>query len=443
MATIPGSDVHMTFKRILYRVLLWRGVYFVSAFLLNVLFARFYGASASSAVYYLINLYTFVLLAGSLSLESGLSFFLARGEVTEGELYTFSLIWTTALSFLSIALLWLYFLFFDTDVITGNLFWVTALTYIPGQLLITFFTAFFYARESAVLPNRVLLAVNMLLIVLLLGAVLMPSLLDRRHYLHLYFTGTLAQGIALTILFRVKKVRKAGLTFPDRQLLKKIIRYSLVAFTANIIFFLVYRMDYWFVKRYCTAEELGNYIQVSKLGQMILIVPGILASLIFPRTALGNNDMMAVHLARMVRMAVALFLLLFIGLFLTGTWLFPFLFGHSFDKMYLPTLILLPGILFLSVLAPLSAYFAGLHRPGVNLRGALAGFLVMLVGDIFFIPRYGMEAAAAVSSVAYFACVIYSLVQFGRTHRLRLITLLIIKKEDWRWLLRQSGNIDL
>jgi O-antigen/teichoic acid export membrane protein len=111
--------------------------------------------------------------------------------------------------------------------------------------------------------------------------------------------------------------------------------------------------------------------------------------------------------------------------------------------MYIPALILLPGILFLSILAPLSAYFAGLHRPAVNVRVALAGFFVMLAGDILFIPRYGLPAAAAVSSAAYFACVLYSLLEFGRIHRLRPVSLLIIKKEDWRWLRRQSGNINI
>ncbi|MBN9380292.1 MAG: polysaccharide biosynthesis C-terminal domain-containing protein [Chitinophagaceae bacterium] len=431
----------MSFKHLFYQVLLWRGAYLFSTFLLNLLFARYYGASASSTVYYLINLYAFVLLIGSLSVESGMGFFLAKQEVGAGALYTFSLLWTVVMSALCLLLLKIYFHYLDKEMVTGTLFWVTAATYIPGQLLITFFSALFYARQAAVLSNKILLIVNGVMILLLLVTDIAPAVIGPVQYLYIYFLGILAQGILLVAWFRRKYVRTEMLSLPDRALLKKIYNYSLVAFTANIIFFLVYRMDYWFVKRFCTAGELGNYIQVSKLGQMLLVIPGIMASVVFPSTALRTTEEMPSYLARMTRLAVLFFILLFLIIFFTGKWLFPLLFGDSFDKMYLPTLLVLPGILFLFILAPLSAYFGGLHRPGVNAKGALAGVILMVAGDILFIPRYKIAGAAAVSSAGYFVCMLYSLLQFSKHHRISLMSMILLKKEDWRWLRRQVGNI--
>ena len=66
----------------------------------------------------------------------------------------------------------------------------------------------------------------------------------------------------------------------------------LTALAANVVFFLVYKVDYMFVNYspVCTAADLGNYIQVSKLGQMMLIIPQIIASVVFPRTASGMTD---------------------------------------------------------------------------------------------------------------------------------------------------------
>ena len=431
----------MSFKRLLYQVLLWRGGYLFSAFLLNLLFARYYGASASSTVYYLINLYAFVLLAGSMSIESGMGFFLAKQEVKAEALYTFSILWTVVMSVLSLLLLKVYFYFFDKEMVTDNLFWATAATYIPGQLLITFFSALFYAREEAVLSNKILLAVNILLIILLLVAGAAPALIGPGGYLHIYFLGVLLQGLMLAVRFRKNFTGTRAFPLPAPALLRKIYKYSLVAFTANVLFFLVYRMDYWFVKRFCTAGELGNYIQVSKLGQMLLVIPGILAGIVFPSTALASEKEMPVYLARMARIAVLFFLLIFFFILFTGRWLFPLLFGDSFDQMYLPMLIVMPGILFLFILAPLSAYFGGLHRPGVNARGALAGCLLILTGDILFIPHYKIIGAAAVSSAGYFACMLYSLLQFTKHHRISPASMLLFKKEDWLWLRRQIGNI--
>ncbi|MEJ7681191.1 MAG: oligosaccharide flippase family protein [Segetibacter sp.] len=73
--------------------------------------------------------------------------------------------------------------------------------------------------------------------------------------------------------------------------IRLLIRYALVALAANVIFFLVYRVDYWFVKKYCTLQELGNYIQVSKLGQMLLIIPTIISSVVLPQTAGGGTEL--------------------------------------------------------------------------------------------------------------------------------------------------------
>ena len=432
----------MSFKQLLYKVLIWRGLYLLSAFLLNILVARHYSAVGSSMIYYLINLYSFVLLIAGFSLESGMGFFLAKKEAGARSLAALSIGWTLAATLLSVGLLKIWFLFFDSDVDSG-LWRMTALTFIPGQLLITFFMALFYSKESTALPNMILTAINIVLIVLIPTASLPPNALatplstELSGYLTLYFTGILLQGVIMAAVFLLKhgKERQQGL--PDQALLKKLFRFSLVALIANVAFFLVYRVDYWWVKNYCTPDELGNYIQVSRLGQMILVVPGLLAGAVFPGTALGKGQHMPDHMARMSRIAVPLFLSLFVLTALLGRQLFPLLFGRSFDKMYVPFLVILPGIFFLSVLALLSAWFGGLKRPGVNAAGALAGLLVIITGDLLFIPRFGITAAAAASTAGYFTCLLWSLLAFRKESRIGLGSLWIIKKEDWHWLKRQ------
>ena len=427
----------MSFRRISYRAFFWRGGYLFSAFLLNVLFARYYGAAGSSVFYYLINLYSFVLLIAGLSMEGGMSYFLAKGQVEAGELAAFSCLWALALSVLGIFLLTGYFHFFDSD-IPGSLFRLTALTFIPGQLLITFFSALFYARESTVVPNGVPLAINTVLILLIGLAFTWPAFIGHSTYLHFYFFGVLAAGILLALLF----LARFGWAWrlPDPAIRKKIVQYSLVALVANVAFFIVYRVDYWFVKRYCTAIELGNYIQVSRLGQTILILPGILASVIFPRTIIEKGGAMPARLARMTRVMVLFFLVLFLLVLFGGRQLFPLMLGRSFSQMYRPALLLLPGIGFLSVLAPLSAYFAGLHRVEVNVRAAISGVVVMIAGDFLLIPKFKIAGAAIVSTAAYFITMLYSLVIFSKSNQLHPKTLFVFTRADWQWLKNLALN---
>jgi O-antigen/teichoic acid export membrane protein len=422
----------MTLKRLLYQGLLWRGLYLFSVFLLNILFARYYGAAGSSSVYYLVNFYSFVILLSSFSIETGMGYFSALKAVAETRLASLAFRWTMLLSAVSLPLVLFIFSFPALD---PGLYRLTALTYIPGQLLISFFTSLFYARHDQVTPNIILASVNGVLILLIPGHGFLPANAPYDVYLDIYFLAVLGQGIGLGIAF-VSGAPGMSWSLPDGGQLKKIFSYSLIAFISNVTFFLVYRIDYWFVERYCTPEELGNYIQVSRIGQMLLIIPGIFAGVIFPRTAVAGNEV-AAFLVRMSRISTVFFLALFMVVFLTGRWLFPFAFGASFDRMYVPVLIILPGILCLSILTLMSAYFGGSNKPVVNARGAFAGLIIIITGDILFIPVYKIIAAASVSVVGYFTCMIYSLWQFKKTNHTAMGSFFIVKKEDWKWLRQQ------
>ena len=316
----------MTLKRLLYQGLLWRGLYLLSAFLLNILFARYYGAAGSSSVYYLINFYSFVILLSSFSIESGMGYFSALKAVDEARLGALAFCWTTLLSAISLPLV---LFFFSFPTIDAGLFRLTALTYIPGQLLITFFTSLFYARHDQVTPNSILAFVNLVLIILIPGHGLLPADAPYETYLTIYFLAVLTQGVTMGIAFLARSSAGLSWSLPAAGQLKKIFRYSLIAFISNIAFFLVYRIDYWFVRKYCTPVELGNYIQVSRIGQMLLIIPGIFAGVIFPRTTVAGNEV-AAFLLRMSRLSTVFFFSPFYCCFFYGSVVISFYFRRQF-----------------------------------------------------------------------------------------------------------------
>jgi O-antigen/teichoic acid export membrane protein len=240
--------------------------------------------------------------------------------------------------------------------------------------------------------------------------------------------------LAVAFIIKTRSWKKIAIpVFFDLRLLLK---YALVALAANVIFFLVYRVDYWFVKKYCTPQELGNYIQVSKLGQMLLIIPSIISSVVFPHIAGGVTGLaeMKDNIMRIGRLTTMLYLICFMMFALAGSWAFPFIFGPTFQLMYLPFLFLLPGIWALSNLYILSAYFGGINKVRVNVQGAGLGLLVILAGDYFFIPHYGMIAAAIVSTVGYFVNFIYSFVIFKQEHPVSFTEYWRINIKDFQWL---------
>jgi len=180
---------------------------------------------------------------------------------------------------------------------------------------------------------------------------------------------------------------------------------------------------------------LGNYIQVSKLGQMLLIFPQIMASAVLPQVASGL-DRAYVQKAILIlsRLFSMLYLLILLIAFVFGRQFFPWVFGNSFQNMYYPFLLLLPGIFSLSILALLSAYFGGKGQVAVNVRGAFIALLFVAMADYFCIPLYGIYAAACISTIGYSINLVYALYIFHKEQPVSLQEIFAWRKADIQWL---------
>ena len=168
---------------------------------------------------------------------------------------------------------------------------------------------------------------------------------------------------------------------------------------------------------------------------MLLVIPTIISSVVFPHTAGAGAELaeMRHNIMRIGRITTILFLVLFLVIILSGKWIFPFVFGRSFQLMYIPFLLLLPGIWALSNLSILSAYFGGCNKVKINVQGASIALLVILAGDVLFIPRYGIFAAAIVSTAGYTVNFLYSFFILQKEYPVSFAKYWSINKEDIQW----------
>lgn len=423
----------MTFKKLLYQNLLWRGFYFITVFLLNLAVARCYQAGMSGWINFISNNFALVLLLGSLSLEAGLTYFGASGKVAHHQLAVFALLWTVLVTAVFTPFAG-FFVGQSAAIASKGLISFASVCYVSGILLTNFLLALFAIRKEFMVPNMVLSLFNLLLVLLAPwpgGGLL--QVFDRETYLYFYYAAYVLQALAL-LLTCWFMYGWPGWRPPSLRQLKPLFRFSLTALAGNLVFFFVYRVDYWFINYFRGNDaELGNYIQASKLGQMLLVVANIIAGTVFPQTAGGMKD--AVN--RKIKLISRNLLLLFAGITLVtlvaGGGLFTFVFGGSFNQMFIPFVILLPGIFCLSVLFILSAYFGGKNQPMVNVKSALAGLAVIVLGNWLLIPRYGIAAAAAVSTAGYFVSMMVALVRYKKDYQTPIRDFFMVRKTDLGW----------
>ncbi len=415
----------MNIQKLLYQNIFWRGLFFVSGFVLNIIIARHFDAAITGWIYYLFTVFSFFTLIGSFSLEAGLIYFGSKKEISLEKLTGFSILW---IFFVAILIVLIYFVLLIIGMKIPLIKFQYALLFISGSILLTFITGLFYARQNYVTSNVVGISVNLFLIVLLLN-IKATSPLNNEAFIYIYFGSFLLAGIVLLFLL-FKKLSRANFEWIRQYDLRKIFRYSLLVFLSNVVFFLLYKIDYWFVNRYCDPEELGNYIQISKIGQLFLFLPGILAGSLFPLIA-GNHIARLEDALKTISRTVFFLYLLSCGLLaIFGNWLFPFVFGESFSGMYLPFLFLIPGILSLSMVSPMAAYFSGKNKVSVNLVGSILALIVIVAGDALLIPRYGIIAAAAVSSAGYITYHIFVLYSFNRIHHSGVVDFFYFRLTD-------------
>ncbi len=416
--------------KVLLQSLLWRGLYYLSAFIINILLARHFQASVSGAVYYISSIYALVVLVSSLSLESGIIYFTAKKEMDPQKLFNFSIAWSCLVTIVTFFITW-YFFNEAYRELPAQLILFSAVFFITGNLLVTYCSGFFYAANNFKTPNIIIVLGTVILIILIPygGRSVIPAI-SNENYFYIYFSVFLLQGIAMAIAAGSISIKKWSFQFLTPVQFKTLSRYCFMAFAGNIIFFMLYRVDYFFVEKYCTAQQLGNYIQVSKLVHLFFILPTILASVVFPMTAADQRQSVHNMLTLLSRAIFLLYGIACLILAFTGKWLFPFVFGESFTEMYQPFLWLIPGILSLSGIFTLTAYFAGRNRIRVNITGSLFALIVIVIGDIIFIPRFGINAAALVSSLGYIVYQGYIITVFKKEYNIPVSDFFIFKASD-------------
>ncbi|MDI9365343.1 MAG: polysaccharide biosynthesis C-terminal domain-containing protein [Flavobacterium sp.] len=425
---------YMQFQQFLRQSLIWRGLYLITVFVLNIVMSRLLQAEVSGWLYFMIHVFSFVIVVASCNIESGVGYFLASSIIPKEGLTVFVIMWTVIITILLLPILYLYFSVFQGSykLAINELVFLSA-AFIIGGLLTTYCLSLFYADKNVIIPNVALFITNAIFISFLL--------LSRSDYLSLriVFKGycylVLAQGLIMLCLFLVANSIRFNFGFLNAAQVKQILSYSLIAFGGNLVLFLVYRIDYWFVQRYCSGADLGNYIQASKLGQLLLVIPQVLAAAVFPETAsMVNTEQIGRDIVILFRLIIQCFIVGYVFIIVFGKWVLLFLFGNTFSNIYLPVLMLIPGILCLSILVILLSFFSGKQQSKHNFNGAMIALVVIALGDFILIPIYGIYAAAIVSTLGYCSNLIYALWQFKKLHSFNFKQLFLFTKNDWYWL---------
>jgi len=178
--------------------------------------------------------------------------------------------------------------------------------------------------------------------------------------------------------------------------------YGLRAYLGSLAAFLVLKSDIVLVSYLRGDVETGYYSIAVGLADILLMLPGVIGTVLFPRLAAAPDLEARWHLTRRVLAVmvpgtpVAL-----VATLLVARPLIWLAYGRAWDPSFGAVVWLLPGIGCLAINMILMNLFASCGMPRIVVVSPLLALVFNVAANLVVVPRLGFVGAAMTSSVAY------------------------------------------
>jgi O-antigen/teichoic acid export membrane protein len=241
---------------------------------------------------------------------------------------------------------------------------------------------------AAVVANLLQSSTKLVVVVLLWGLGLSSSIT--------IFVSYMVAPVIPVMLFRWLTPSWLKVSLPKQNItehsaLWAMARHSAVGFIAAGM---IENIDILFVQRYLSPFETGLMGGVSRIAMMILLVAYSLGNVLYPRVARYQQ---VTHMRKYIRKAMAMIVVALIGylVFIPFGELSILLTIGSDYVAGVDILYILVAASFLTVATiPFQALFYSFKADWYFSLSGIAQLLIIIIGNWWFVPEYGLEAAA-------------------------------------------------
>ena len=213
-------------------------------------------------------------------------------------------------------------------------------------------------------------------------------------------TAALIGLVIIGLIWSYGSKLKNGLAWrPDRKLFVRMMRYGIKLHISILAGALIVRADLLVVNHYRGPSEAGVYSVASQVALMLMLLPGVIGTLLFPRVA-AEQDAGGETTCRVSRHAT--FVMFFICLAaIPLSLILPLLYGPDFSEVPAQLLILLPGVFLIGLESVLVQHANAMGLPRNIPLFWIATLLTNIILVFVLVPRYGAFGAAVASTISY------------------------------------------
>ena len=236
--------------------------------------------------------------------------------------------------------------------------------------------------------------------------------------------------ISFTISFANLKLVFSKLRFTLR-LLPEYARFGIMPMITIFLMTVNYKVDILMLERYepVTMAQIGIYSIGVALAEKVWLIPDAVKDILLSRLCKekGRGEEEVAKIIR-INLVVTVATVLFTALVSK-----PFVnivYGEEYMGADVITVIMLAGVIGMIFYKMVYSYNVSLGKRAVNLTFLGVAAAVNVIGNLIFIPSFGIYGAALTSVISYTLCGICFLVYFKCVSGVPLRRMLFIQKED-------------
>jgi O-antigen/teichoic acid export membrane protein len=234
--------------------------------------------------------------------------------------------------------------------------------------------------------------------------------------------------IVVVVIFRTKRTTPGKIFDVDFDLFKRMLRYGLKFHVANLSWIVILRADLLIVNHFRSTEEAGVYAVATQMSSLLLLLPGIIGTLLFPRVA-AEPDSRGSFTMRITR-HTAFVMLLICVVAATVSFALPFVYGSAFKDSTIQLLILIPGIYLMGIESVMVQHFTGQGLPIAIPIFWVVALIANISLNLAVIPIFGARGAACVSTFTYSLMFALVAVYFRHKTKNTLSTALLLRRSE-------------
>jgi O-antigen/teichoic acid export membrane protein len=195
------------------------------------------------------------------------------------------------------------------------------------------------------------------------------------------------------------KMKEVSKWRPSLKLFARMMRYGVKFHISILAGALIFRADLFVVNYYRGKAEAGVYGVASQMAMMLMLLPGIIATLLFPRVAAKQDETGELTCVVTRHTSFIMFLICLAAAPLS--FLLPLLYGAAFSDVSIQLLILLPGVYLIGLESVMVQHFNATGLP-VAIPLFWIVTLAINVALVFgLVPRMGARGSALASTISY------------------------------------------